>query len=358
MLHAQLTRAGVQLDLPLVNLIDSAKHAAGMVLEASENIHGYLEEHLKDDAVTNLGLHVVAFGSLAREESGPGSDFDYLVMATSMGVKPKLIQVFRHAAREAQKATGLEDPGKSKLFGVMVGSAELVNNIGLDEDMNRSLSRRVLLLQESVALGHKDMHTQLGRAVLARYLFDYEGVTEPLVPRFLLNDVLRYWRTVAVDYQAKRWDEMEGQKWGLRYIKLRSTRKWTFAGTVASLFMPVIERQNLTSNYLHRQFEMPALARLAQLSPYIPNGSDAEEALRETLRSADRIVGWLAQEDFRKSVAAVDSPRQANLPDEYISARSETVSLQQSLEALFFSTALLGDSGRSLGELSRKYLSF
>ena len=94
------------------------------------------------------------------------------------------------------------------------------------------------------------------RSILKRYLVDYHNFenVSPLhkrgVARFLLNDVVRYWRTVAVDYQAKRWDELsppagafqeddglglEPPKWGLRYIKLRSSRKLAFVGSLVSL---------------------------------------------------------------------------------------------------------------------------
>ena len=62
--------------------------------------------------------------------------------------------------------------------------------------------------------------------MLDRYLA--EGRSDHRPPRFFLNDVMRYWRTIAVDFAGKhREDE---RKWGLRNAKLRTSRKMLFAG--------------------------------------------------------------------------------------------------------------------------------
>ena len=66
------------------------------------------------------------------------------------------------------------------------------------------------------------------------------------MPRFLLNDLTRYWRTIGVDYASKYRDQ-GGQKWALRNAKLRLSRKLLFASGLAFCFRCQIDPPDLTS---------------------------------------------------------------------------------------------------------------
>jgi hypothetical protein len=65
------------------------------------------------------------------------------------------------------------------------------------------------------------------RAILGRYLTDdpsWALKPDGKLPRFLLNDVIRFWRTMSVDF-ADKFHDQEGDKWALRNAKLRFSRK-------------------------------------------------------------------------------------------------------------------------------------
>lgn len=164
------------------------------------------------------------------------------------------------------------------------------------------------------------------------------------VPRFLLNDIVRYWRTLAVDYQAKRWNALS-PSWGLRYIKLLISRKLAYAGTIASLLLT----KTTSREYYVEQFSMPALARLAQLEPQLEPERKAD--LRLALEIADEFIGLLKDTSFRAEAKKIVEPQSIPKGSRFEGVRNRARELQEALECLFFESAVL--KGPSI-----RYLSF
>jgi hypothetical protein len=113
---------------------------------------------------------------------------------------------------------------------------------------------------ESLALAGEEAHEAARRAVVESYLSDTIKDFRP--PRFLLNDLVRYWRTIGVDFVAKD-RTRHGQGWGLRNAKLRTSRKLLFA----SGLLPVLRCHELRTEemlpFLLEQFAMAPVDRLA-----------------------------------------------------------------------------------------------
>lgn len=311
------------------------------------DVKGWLHERVDPEAAKPLD--VVVLGSYARQEASSESDFDYLVIAHSVPEDVKatreVLNVVDDYISERLTAEGEDDrkrrPGATGLFGRITSAPDLTERIGLEQDTNISHSRRLLLLQESRSVYQPDLLARLRAAVLKRYLIDY---AEPKtgVPRFLANDVIRYWYTLAIDYQAKRWEDE--QKFGLRYLKLLLSRKISYAGALTSL----LSCHLATPDYFLAEFAKPPLARIASL--VLIDGFEQPESVGEVLLIAEEFAAFLADTDCREEAESVRGLNVEELPERFRIMRDRANDLHDALGRIFFESRLV--------DAARKYLAF
>ncbi|HYF27819.1 MAG TPA: hypothetical protein VD931_18900 [Baekduia sp.] len=289
-------------------------------------------------------LAVVLFGSWGRHEVTAGSDDDWALLRGAApvdedGERPHHgLQALPGVTPPPLAAVGAllggpgRDPGRQGTFAATIGADTLVDRIGLDADDNRNLTRRMLLVLESVAVAGEAVHAQARARVVDGYLADASASYRP--PRFFLNDLIRYWRTICVDFVGKLRGEGE-TKWGLRNAKLRTSRKVLFAGGL----LPLLACHRLAREehraHLLAHLAAPPTDRIAQA--FLEQG--AADAGVRALSAYDRWLALLGDDEARAELSALTED-QARSSVVFRDARRHAHELQAGLLALLFETPL------------------
>lgn len=317
-----------------------------------------LEEAIRESRIISPNTEdesLVVYGSLARQEVTDSSDADWTLLVDSR-VNLQL-ELKAQQCEELFRNAGLRDPGATRTFGTHSVSHDLVYKIGGGGDTNENTTKRILLLLESVAVGPASVHNRVVRSVLEKYLapentyHQGEGA-KYRVPRILLNDVFRYWRTMTVDFAAKNWQN-DGQKWGLRNSKLRFSRKLIFmAGYLACLRVELrqdnesdqsnLDAREFLENVLVRQTPVEIVAETCLLYN-VPS-----DIVRGVFNNYDHFIQVLSDSSARDSLKklAIADAKQDNVYQSEISGYS--TAFHDALESLLF-------DHEPIKKLNRKY---
>jgi hypothetical protein len=111
---------------------------------------------------------------------------------------------------------------------------DLIAGTGSSQDDSENLfTTRLLLLLESKPLAGEATHRSAVDQVLNMYFRDGTRGRKDFRPLFLLNDILRYWRTLCLNYERDRANP--GKPWWKRNLNLKFPRKLTIFSSVLAL---------------------------------------------------------------------------------------------------------------------------
>ncbi|MEZ6132168.1 MAG: nucleotidyltransferase domain-containing protein [Planctomycetaceae bacterium] len=308
-----------------------------------------LSEQMSED------YDVVVFGSLARGEWTSGSDVDWTLLLDGQASTDH--RLVHHKIRDLLedvefKGKKLVDPGGEGVFGKMAFSHDIIHHIGGQSDTNKNTTQRILLLLEAASIS-ETCGSEFGpfdrvvREILVRYLKDDTICLRPprdesRIPRFLLNDIVRFWRTMCVDFAYKEW-EQAGQKWAIRNLKLRVSRKLLFVSGLLTVFScyhnhNLIELGNSDEIVAGMQQHLLQFVRSSPINIVIWTLDRLDMMAgegRELLNCYDAFLEKLNDPTIRERLANLDS-RQVYQDEVYQECHEISDEFQRILNRVFF----------------------
>lgn len=183
---------------------------------------------LKRELATKLSSNVLTVaiaGSFGRLEASASSDADYILIVKN--VAPRATKKDRELLRQTIRNLGAHLPNKGGVFAQPRTLDQLVKNIGMAIESTDILGKRMLLLLESRPVYAEKPYEKVLATIFDRYC-EYVANEPAKEFVFLLNDLIRYFRYICVNYQSSFWRQNE--QWPLRNLKLRHSRIIMYAG--------------------------------------------------------------------------------------------------------------------------------
>ena len=115
---------------------------------------------------------------------------------------------------------------------------DLAKKIGHQlEDAENIFTARMLLFLESTPLHNQTAYDRAISACVSEYCRDYEDHSTSFHPVFLTNDIIRFWKTLCLNYESARTGAVEADKpkHRLKNFKLKFSRMMTCYSMLACL---------------------------------------------------------------------------------------------------------------------------
>jgi hypothetical protein len=154
---------------------------------------------------------IYAGGSFGRREASRFSDLDLFIVSLSYqkdGIDQSYLSKLNEILLKAElirAAKELQFPEFSQdgRFLQHHTGRRLIKSTGNQyDDYENTFTARLLLLLESKPLAGAEVHARVIDDVIERYWREFPDYYDCFMPAYLANDILRYWRTLCLNYEA------------------------------------------------------------------------------------------------------------------------------------------------------------
>jgi predicted nucleotidyltransferase len=231
---------------------------------------------------------IITGGSYARREASEQSDIDFFIICDNEIVKKKIESFYKDISAYICNIV-CNPPAKDGAFAQIETINEMVENVGGQHDPNDKLTRRILFLMEGEFLYNKKKFINYRKKIIQKYI--KKGITDHQLSTFLLNDVIRYYRTVCVDFEYKTIER--SKPWATRNIKLIYSRKLLYFASV------LVCAETVQRNYTDK---IETTEKLLSLTPIERIQEICGTRSEKALKLYDVFLGEISKKDVRSEL--------------------------------------------------------
>lgn len=239
-----------------MELSTDAQNAFAAARSRSEEGIASMRSMAKEILIDEPSIIVGVNGSYARREVTSGSDVDLFFLYTGQH-KPTAID-YQRIVRDRLKNAGFEMPAAGGVFSDPLSVSMTREMIGGQDDTNIQITRRMLLLLEGEWIFNEQLFQETRTQLLKQYV--PESLRDDQICLFLLNDVIRYWRTICIDFEFKV--QNDGKPRAIRLIKLRFSRMLLFLAGVLAIGATYGQKVEEKLETLNTYLALPAIERI------------------------------------------------------------------------------------------------
>lgn len=259
----------------------------------------------------DLCLYVT--GSFGRLEAAPRSDVDVFFLHKGSFDQHGLTRVDKTLidAEVINACRELEFPEFTK-GGVYLDVHyidDVLKHLGSpQDDALNYFTARMLLLTESKSLANELVYHKIIQDIIGAYFRDFHGHETNFQPIFLVNDIVRYWKTMCLNYEAKRNREnktgLEKSKEHIKNFKLKFSRIITCFSFVAAVFAI---KDNMTAESIFSICLDTPIQRLDKIAMKSAHCSDLVNTIKQeydwfleqTKGTDQEISAWIVERGER-----------------------------------------------------------
>jgi predicted nucleotidyltransferase len=205
----------------------SASHSHDICRRANE----FVVEFMESKGQSGEGMCFVAVGSVGRREALHASDLDIIPVAVSNQRLEEYVVYDQELRTTLSDRLGIKvSQGKDLTKATSIEDLVDARSIGGDGDTSGQLTKRVLLLTESLQVGGALPIREVRERIFEAYASQERTSGRHVLA--LCNEVARYYKTLCVEYKAK--SDGSDEDWCTRNVKLRHSRKlWYFSNIMS-----------------------------------------------------------------------------------------------------------------------------